>query len=353
MRSRQPFSHALLPAACLALLYSAWGAQAQIRQLNLVLPTPNRAIFGSDPSQYYMYTHRSFEGRQSTPWQAGKYGYVRNPKRSTVAGIAFTKFHEGIDIRPTGRDRSSNPTDIVRSIGAGEVAYANSAPGGSNYGRYIVVRHDWGYGKFYSLYAHLASVTCRAGQTVRPGTAIGKMGYSGSGLNRSRAHLHLELNMMVSSRFATWHDSNFRSPNPHGNHNGLNLAGLDIAGLYLAHQRDPDITLPRFMSRMKVYWKAVVPNKGKPDILKFYPWLARDMAKATSNPSWEISFSSSGIPLSVRPSERGVRSPMLSWVTSSDVPHSWNTRSRLSGSGKSATITSSGLRYIQLLVGDF
>jgi hypothetical protein len=55
----------------------------------------------------------------------------------------------------------------------------------------------------------------------------------------------------------------------------------------------------------------------------------------------------------VRPSERAERSPTLSWVTNSDVSHSWNTRGRLSGSGKSATITSSGLRYIQLLVGDF
>lgn len=339
--------------ALFALFASGDRADAQIRRLNLVLPTANRAIFGADPSQFYMYTHRSFEGRKTTPWQAGKYGYVRNPRRNSAAGVVFTKFHEGVDIRPTGRDSKNNPTDIVRSIGAGEVAYANANSRGSNYGRYIVVVHDWGYGKFYSLYAHLASVSCRTGQKVRPGTAIGKMGYSGAGLDRSRAHLHLELNMMVSSRFATWHKRNYRSANPHGIHNGLNLAGLDIAGLYLAQQRDPDITLPRFMSRMKVYWKTIVPNKGKPDVLKFYPWLARDMAKAVRNPSWEIAFSSSGIPLSVRPSERKVSSPTLSWVTTSSVPHSWNTRSRLTGSGSTAKISSGGLRYIQLLVGNF
>ncbi len=351
-RPHQSAAGAALCAAAVSLTAAA-DSQGQTKRLELVLPTANRAIFGADPSQFYMYTHRSFEGRQTTPWQAGKYGYVRNPKRSSRAGVVFTKFHEGVDIRPTGRDRSNNPTDLVRAIGAGVVAYTNRAAGGSNYGRYVVVRHDWGYGKFYSLYAHLASVTCRAGQAVRPGTAIGKMGYTGSGLDRSRAHLHLELNLMMNPRFVTWHDRHFRSPNPHGIHNGLNLAGLDIAGLYLAQRRDPDITIPQFMSRMQVYWTVLVPNTRRPEVLKFYPWLARDMAKAGGNPSWEISLSSSGIPLAIRPSARAVRTPTISWVRPSKVPHSWNTRSRLTGSGSSAKISASGLRYLQLLTGDF
>lgn len=350
---RPPFR----PFCLFALLVFTWqtaGTQsgAQIRRLELSLPTENREIFGPDQSRFYMYTNRNFEGRRSKPWQGGQFGYVRTPKR-TSSGVLFTQFHEGIDIKPSKRDRSNNPLDPVRSIAAGKVVHVSRLAGASNYGRYIVVEHEWGYGKFYSLYAHLAAVSCQVGQPVRPGTAIGKMGYSGSGLDRTRAHLHLELNMMVSPKFEKWYRLHFTSPNRHGLYNGLNLVGLDIAGLYLAHQRDPSITIPKFMSSMEVYWKVLIANKGTPELLKLYPWLARNMADAVSNPSWEISLSSSGVPLAVAPSEKSVKSPTLSWVTYSPTLHSWNTRSRLSGSKDSATLTASGRRYVQQISGNF
>lgn len=327
-------------------------AGAEIRPLELVLPTPNRAIFGPDPSQYYMYTNRSFEGRQSNPWQGGKYGYVRTPRR-TSDGLVYTKFHEGVDIRPVSRDRSGNPLDPVRSIGTGVVVHINNAAGGSNYGRYIVIEHDWGYGKFYSLYAHLSTVSCRLGQAVRPGSTIAKMGYTGDGISRTRAHLHLELNLMLSTRFQTWHDKVVNSKNPHGKHNGWNLAGIDIAGLFLRLRREPQMTIPQLISRMGLYYKVLVPNKGTPDILKFYPWLARDMAAAKGNPSWEISLSSSGVPLAVRPSTKTVKTPTVSWVKHSPVSHSYNTRARLTGSGSSAKLTTTGMNYLKLISGDF
>jgi murein DD-endopeptidase MepM/ murein hydrolase activator NlpD len=327
-------------------------SQAQIQRLELNLPTSNRSIFGPDPSQFYMYTNRSFEGRKNKPWQGGKYGYVRTPKR-TSAGILYTKFHEGIDIRPSTRDRRNTPLDPVRSIASGKVTHVSNIAGASNYGRYIVIEHDWGYGKFYSLYAHLAAVTCRTGQPVSPGTVIGKLGYSGTGLDRTRAHLHLELNLMASQRFHKWYDKYFTSSNRHGIYNGLNLVGLDIAGLYLAHQRNPSITIPQFMSGMRVYWKVLIANKGTPALLKLYPWLARDMAEAKGNPSWEISLSSSGVPLAVAPSKKSVKAATVSWVTYSPTPHAWNTRSRLTGSKGSATLSASGRRYIQQLSGDF
>ena len=326
--------------------------EAQIKPLGLVPATPNRALFDGAPARFYMYTNRSFEGRSSRPWQGGKYGYVRNPKR-TKSGIVYTRFHEGIDIRPVERDRSGVPLDIVRSIAGGKVVYINASSGGSSYGRYIVVEHDWGYGKFYSLYAHLASIRCSVDQSVRPGTALGVLGYSGVGLDRTRAHLHLELNMMLSSRFTTWHSRRYQSPNKHGKFNGLNLAGIDIAGLYLKHREDPDITIPQFISRMGLYCKILVPNTGKPELLRDYPWLGRNMALADDNPSWELALSSSGVPLALSPSERKVSRPTVSWVRYSSVPHTNNTRGRLSGSGTTASLTSSGSAYIQLLMGAF
>ncbi|MEM0895940.1 MAG: M23 family metallopeptidase, partial [Verrucomicrobiota bacterium] len=209
-------------------------AQAEIQPLGLVLPTRNRAIYSADPSRFYMYIDRNFEGRQMKVWQGGKYGYVRNPVR-TDSGIVYTKFHEGLDIAPTERDSRGEPLDVVRSIANGKVVHTSPNPYHSSYGSYAVIEHDWGYGKFYSLYAHLKKITVSKGAKVGPGSGIALMGYTGPGLNRTRAHLHLELNLILDSRFERWYNQNFSSQNYHGMFNGLNLIGIDVAGLYLAH----------------------------------------------------------------------------------------------------------------------
>ena len=318
----------------------------------LVLPTKNRALFTPHQSQFYMYTNRNFEGRSSKPWTGGKFGYVRNPIR-TKSGIVYTRFHEGVDISPFARDSRGEPIDKVHSISRGVVAYVNNIAGRSNYGKYIVVEHDWGYGKFYSLYAHLMNVSVKRGQAVGPGSVLGRLGYTGSGLDRTRAHLHLEINMIINTGFKKWHDRNFDSPNYHGLYNGINLIGIDVAGLYKAHKADPNITIPQFVARMVPYYKVTVPKTGHLEVLRNYPWLGRNMAQAGSNPSWEISFSSSGVPLAVSPSRMPVKTPVVSWVKFSQVAHAYNTRRRLTGSGGTAQLTASGLRYVQLVAGQF
>lgn len=318
--------------------------------MGLVLPTGNTAIFSKEPWKFYMYTDRSFEGVSSTPWEGGQYGFSRNQKR-TAAGVICTKFHEGVDIRPVRRASDGNPLDDVRSIATGSVVYTNATSSHSNYGRYVVVKHDWGYGPFFSLYAHLMSISVRTGQSVAPGTVLGRLGYTGSGINKTRAHVHLELNMFLSSNFEKWHNAHFPSPNYHGVYNGLNLEGLDIAGIFLAHRGDPNLTLPDFIKRMPVYFKVLVPNRGRLEIVKRYPWLAE--GSPSEGASWEISLSSSGIPLAVKPSSKSVSQPVVSWVKNSPTYHSYYTRNRLTGSGSSAGLSSSGQSYIRLLTGAF
>ena len=341
-----------LAALLLLTLAISSTAVAAPRPLGLVLPTKNRALFTPHQSQYYMYTDRTFEGRASKPWTGGKFGYVRNPVR-TKSGIVYTRFHEGIDIRPYERDKSGNPIDKVHAISRGVVAYVNNISGRSNYGKYVVIEHDWGYGKFYSLYAHLMSASVKRGDPVGPGSVIGRLGYTGAGINRTRAHLHLEINMVINTGYKRWHDRNFNSPNYHGLFNGLNLVGIDVAGLYQAHRADPDITIPQFIARMAPYYKVTVPRTGKLEVLSNYRWLGRNMSRAVDNPSWEITFSSSGVPLEVTPSTMPVESPVISWVKYSPVPHAYNTNRRLTGSGHTAQLTGSGLRYVQLIAGQF
>ena len=298
-----------------------------------------------------MYTNRSFGGVSSKPWTAGKYGYVRNLKR-TSEGVIGTKFHEGIDIRPLKRDKSGRPLDYVSSIAAGKIVHINDDSRGSNYGRYIVVEHNWGTGKFYTLYAHLDKIGVKLEQAVNAGTIIGKMGYTGSGINRERAHLHLEFNVMTNRGFDHWHHHFFGSSSRHGPYNGLNMNGLDISELFIKHNANKSLTITQFIKKIPTYYKITVPRKGLIDIAERYPWI-RKGNHATASPSWEISYASSGFPLAVAPSMRRVSKPTVSYVKTTKSDHSYHTKGILKGKGNSATISKTGLRTIALLSGDY
>ncbi|NNC89110.1 MAG: M23 family metallopeptidase [Akkermansiaceae bacterium] len=321
------------------------------RPLRLQLPTDNKAIFSGGGEAYYMYVDRTFEGRKSKPWEAGQYGFVRNLKR-TEEGIIGTRFHEGIDIRPVKRDSSGRPLDAVRTIATGVVAYVNNSAKASNYGKYVVVEHNWGDGPFFSLYAHLAGIDVQPGQRVLGGFQLGTMGYTGSGITRTRAHLHLELNILLSLRFEDWHDHNYTDANPHGIHNGLNLVGLDIASLFVALKSDRNLSIPAYLKRTPVYYRVTVPRRGPLELAARYPWL-RKGNHGRPSPSWEISFSGAGMPLAIAPSHRVVSKPLVTYVRTTRSRHEHFTRSRLTGTGRRASLTKSGQSYISLITGDF
>src|SRR5207237_3504166 len=116
--------------------------------LNLVLPTENDALFRGGGAEFYQYVERDYRGEKSTPWEGGQYGFVRDPEQ-TRAGVVYTRFHEGIDIRCLHRDEHGEPLDEVRAIAEGEVVYTNSVAGYSNYGKYIVIEHRWGGSPYF------------------------------------------------------------------------------------------------------------------------------------------------------------------------------------------------------------
>ncbi|PYL37112.1 MAG: hypothetical protein DMF34_11665, partial [Verrucomicrobia bacterium] len=184
--------------------------------VDLVLPTANDALFSGGGPAFYQYIERDYKGVKSIPWEGGQYGFVRDPVE-TAAGIVYRRFHEGIDIRPLQRDARGEPLDEVRAIADGKVVHTNLVPGYSNYGKYIVIEHRWDGSSYYSLYGHLSAIAVRPDQMVHRGEAIAVMGYTGQGLNQARAHLHLELNFMLSHEFESWHDMFYKKdPNRHG-----------------------------------------------------------------------------------------------------------------------------------------
>jgi len=371
------------------------GLEAQ--KLNLVLPTENDALYYSGPD-FYQLTDRQLRLGYGKPWEGGTFGFVRNV-RKTRHGLIYTRFHEGIDIKPLRRDRRGEPLDAIGSIDEGTVVYTNRVARHSSYGKYVVVEHWWHGSPYYSLYAHMGDVDVQPNQTVSRGERLGRMGYTGVGLNRRRAHLHLEINLMLNAGcFQHWHQDYFTDANHHGVYNGLNMAGIDVARLYLTlyreekqdtttHTSAPEnsFTLQDFIQnkhvdttayvsptgraidtgyrtqelvRQEPFFKITIPNQGKPELLWRYPWLLPE----TENPwmslwdqddmlnaSWEFYFIDSGLPVRILPTDRVVYDVELEVLHTSPIPYAYLTKGMIRGTNESYALSNSGKRYIDLL----
>lgn len=99
-------------------------------------------------------------------------GYI-----SSYQGMRWGQFHKGIDIaRPYNR--------TIKAADNGVVVFAGWDGG---YGKKIIIDHHNG---FRTVYAHLATISVRVGQTVQKGQKIGVMGSTG---NSTGVHLHFEI----------------------------------------------------------------------------------------------------------------------------------------------------------------
>lgn len=323
---------------------------AQTRSLDLRLPTENTALLAGPTADYFQFVDRDFEGQKSTPWEGGQFGFFRDPRR-IGSTLAYARFHEGMDVKPLRRDAVGNPLDDVHAILPGEVVYVAASASLSNYGRYLVVKHDWGEGPFFSLYAHLREAKVVAGQKVAAGSVLGRMGYTGSGIDQRRAHVHVELNVFLNSQFEAWHAANFSTPNHHGIYNGLNLLGLNIQDLYAAHQKNPALSVAKFIQDSEARYEITIPGSATMEIAKRYRWLGGDTILAIVPPSWQVRCTSWGLPISVKPGAKSVAIPQVTWIKPDPVPHYTKTRGIVTGMGETGKLTVEGLRFVQLLCG--
>ena len=106
-----------------ALIFLAMNlvASADEEAPKLALPTDNTALLRGEPEAFYQVVERNFKGVISYPWQGGQYGFVRDP-RELGSAVTYTRFHEGMDIRPMRRDARGEPLDEVRSTIASAAA---------------------------------------------------------------------------------------------------------------------------------------------------------------------------------------------------------------------------------------
>jgi peptidoglycan LD-endopeptidase LytH len=250
------------------ILLLAIAARAQTFQL----PTANRALFepGGD--------ERFFVGTVGKGWTTGTFGCVRT---------SGWQMHEGVDIRCLQRDHSGEPTDPVLATADGTVAYISTRPSLSNYGNYLVLRHQVEGLEIYSLYAHLREIRhdLKVGETVKAGEAVAVMGRTANtreGISKDRAHVHFELNLLVNDRFASWHKKSFPDQrNDHGEWNGQNLLGLDPRAILLAqHQQGAKFSLRGYLQGQTELCRVLVRKT-------YFPWLKRYAPLIRPNPKAE------------------------------------------------------------------
>jgi hypothetical protein len=314
------------------------------RSIDIILPTCNDAFFAGNDSAFYMGTASG----GCAHVEGGEYGFVRNP-RGTKEGMIYTRYHAGMDIRPLGRDAAGRPLDSVRAISEGRVVHVSPRAGYSNYGKYVVVEHIWGGSPYYSLYAHLDDIWVDSGQVVRQGDPLGRLGYTGVGINRQRAHLHFEINMLLSENFVAWHTEHYpRDPDHHGIYNGQNLVAVDVVRLYRELRENPSLTMPQFLAEEQPFFTVQVPIDRQIDLLRRYPWLLSAQPEP-KHVSWSIYFTSYGLPLRIEPSEEAVDEPRPFVIQQSHIPYRWQTKGMLAGFGDNYSLARAGEEYIELL----
>ncbi len=101
-----------------------------------------------------------------------RFGFRKNP-------IGRWQMHDGIDI-------AANYGAKIASTADGLVVFAGYTPG---YGRHVVIDHGFG---IKTVYAHASELLVKAGQYIKRGAKVAKVGASG---NTRGIHLHYEVRL--------------------------------------------------------------------------------------------------------------------------------------------------------------
>jgi len=239
--------------------------KTEIPPMTVSFPTAQTHWLQTNDSSVFMPT-------ESGRVQSALYGSVRTGSRGGRLGPAF---HEGVDIAPLERDRRARALDGVRVVADGVVVYASRVGGNSSYGRYIIVEHADPVGPVYSLYAHLSAIegAVRKGARVKRGEKIGTVGNSSTlGIPVSRAHLHLEVDLMLSRRFSGWCRQK-KIKHPHGVYHGWNLTGIDPLALYPMAEEEQLFSMRDYLAGLRSAFEVVINVDRTLDYFGIYPSL--------------------------------------------------------------------------------
>lgn len=257
------------------------------------LPTANHALFEQGGEEKF------FAPTPGRTWTSGCFGCVRSEGH---------QIHEGLDIRSIQHDKNGESTDPVMASADGTVAYINTRPSLSNYGNYIVLRHQVEGLEIYTLYAHLKEVVTglKIGQSVKAGENIAIMGRTSNtreAIGKDRAHVHFEICLLANEKFPAWYKQTFPDErNDHGEWNGQNLLGLDPR-LILRQVHDQKNFRLRTFIRSQTYLCHVFARVKDFPWLHRYPQLIRRNARAEKEGiiGYEIALNFNGVPFEIIP----------------------------------------------------
>lgn len=283
-----PFKKILVLCLGLLLLPQLLTAQA------FILPTQNRSIYDPEgQAKYFAHT----PGRD---WMSGTFGCVRSEG---------WQMHEGIDILAVTHDKQGEPADDVWAAADGTVSYINRKAGLSNYGNYIILKHQIEGLEVLTLYAHLKSIRAdlKPGMAVKAKEVIALMGRTSNTrqqITKDRAHLHFEINFFVNDRFSQWHEKAMPGQrNDHGDWNGQNLIGIDPLEVFKNQQKEGSkFSLLNYVRNQRELCRIVVRDTN-------FPWLKRNLRLIRRNPiaeksgiaGYEIAFNFNGLPYQLIP----------------------------------------------------
>ena len=265
-------------------------AVAHAQRVEISWPTPSKAW--ERGGHYESWVQPTVSGEPTS----GLWGSVRSNG---------TQFHEGLDIRPVGRDRNGEATDPVSAAMDGVVRHISTKPGNSSYGRYVVLEHPGLSPGVYTLYAHLASIDAgiRPGTTVRRGQRLGIMGRSAGGyaIPKDRAHLHFEIGVRLTDDFASWYAwKKFGSPNVHGPWNGMNLMGINPKEFLDQWRRQRVDNFDQFFAGLDSAVRLRVITTRVPDFIRRYPALLTRPIDGLVG-GWEVQCDVTGLPFAWTP----------------------------------------------------
>lgn len=273
-----------------ALLSVLSVATAAAQRIDFSWPTPNPAW--EQGKNFESWVQPTVSGEPTS----GLFGSVRS---------GGTQFHEGLDIRPTTRDRRGAPTDKVTAAMDGVVRNISTRAGDSSYGRYIVMEHPGLSPAVYTLYAHLSAVEpgIAEGTAVKRGQVIATMGNTAGGyaIPLDRAHLHFEIGLMMSRQFQAWYDwKKFGSPNKQGMWNGMNLMGIDPR-VFLEKYRARQVnTVDDYLHQLTPAVRFRIATTRVPDFITRYPSLLQKPMNGLVG-GWEVECDVTGLPYAWTP----------------------------------------------------
>lgn len=311
------------------------------------LPTANRAIFEAGGGERY------FVGTVGRTWESGTFGCVRSDG---------WQLHEGLDIRCVSRDKAGEPLDAVMAVAAGKVVYASSNAGLSNYGRYLVLEHMVEGIPIYGIYAHLSEFGdgVRVGRVVKAGERIAKMGRTTNtrqGISKERAHLHLEFCLRLSERFNAWHRSVYRGTrNDHGEWNGRNFVGIDVAEVLREDNRlGKKFSLVELLRNRQEMCRVLVRDSDFGWLRRYYPLVMRNpKAEQEGAAGYEIVLDAYGVPFRLiprAPSEVGAGEKITLLSVNEAVQKAKPCKKLVQKSAKSGwQLTASGRQLVELLI---